>query len=145
LQYSRSIQTKKIRLLRAFVERADRRRAASRGDYTQLDSAVSGSHLIWIRADAASASDHGASVMLEMTMSAESTRRAPPALLFLIGTMVSCPFLLLAFAISPLSGTWLRFVILALPFVALLPLWRWVRPHSNAVTSPLPRRAITGA
>ena len=78
-------------------------------------------------------------------MSAQSTRRAPPALLLLIGTMVSCPFLLLAFAISPLSGTWLKFVILALPFVALLPLWRWVGPHSNAVTSPLPRRATTGA
>jgi len=60
-------------------------------------------------------------------MSAESSRRAPPALMFLIGTMVSCPFLFLAFALSPLSGTWLRFVIPALPFVALLPLWRWVR------------------
>ena len=80
-------------------------------------------------------------------MTAESSRRAPPALMFLIVTMVSCPFLLLAFAVSPWSGTWLKFLMLALPFVALPPLWRWVRarPHSNAVTSPLPRRVITGA
>jgi hypothetical protein len=60
-------------------------------------------------------------------MSAESSRRAPSAVLFLIGTMVSFPFLLLAFAVSPLSGTWLRFAIAALPFTALLLLWLWVR------------------
>jgi hypothetical protein len=45
-----------------------------------------------------------------------SERRMPMAVFFLIGVTVGCHFYLLAFALSPVSGTWLKFVIPALPF-----------------------------
>jgi hypothetical protein len=65
-------------------------------------------------------------------MRVDSNRRAPLAIFCLIGTMVGFPFFLLAFAVSPLSGTLLRFVLPALPFVALLLLWLWARaPRSE--------------
>ena len=60
-------------------------------------------------------------------MRVDSNRRAPLAIFCLIGTMVGFPFFFLAFAVSPLSGTLLRFVLPALPFVALLLLWFWAR------------------
>jgi len=46
---------------------------------------------------------------------------------YLIGMAVGFPFLLLAFSVSPLSGTWLKFVVPALPFTALVALWVWGR------------------
>jgi hypothetical protein len=76
-------------------------------------------------------SHRGLDPILEVTMSAESSRRAPWVVLFFIGTMVSFPFLLLAFAVSPLGGSWLRFVIPALPFIALLLAWLWVRAPAD--------------
>src|SRR5262245_57863555 len=60
-------------------------------------------------------------------MSQDSKRRAPWVIFFLIGTMISIPYYLLAFAVSPFSGTWLRFVVPVLPFSALLLLWLWAR------------------
>jgi len=79
-------------------------------------------------------------------MKSDVNRRVPPVIFFLIVTAVGFPFFLLAFALSPLSDTWLRFVVPALPFTALLALWLWSRnpgptgstravntqPHSNA-------------
>ena len=54
-------------------------------------------------------------------------RRMPIPILFLIAVIVGCPFLLLAFALSPVSGTWLMFVSPALPFTGMLILWLWTR------------------
>jgi hypothetical protein len=56
-----------------------------------------------------------------------SERRMPMAVFFLIVVTVGCPFFLLAFALSPVSGTWLKFVIPALPFTGMLALWLWIR------------------
>jgi len=60
-----------------------------------------------------------------------SERRMPMAVFFLIGVTVGCPFYLLAFALSPVSGTWLKFVIPALPFTGMLALWLWTRRASS--------------
>jgi hypothetical protein len=60
-------------------------------------------------------------------MKSQLNRRAPSVLFFLIVTAVGFPFFLLAFALSPLNDSWLRFVILALPFAALVALWLWSR------------------
>jgi hypothetical protein len=60
-----------------------------------------------------------------------SEQRVPMIVFFLIGMSVGFPFLLLAFAMSPLSDTWLRFVVRALPFTALLALWLWGRSPST--------------
>ncbi|HKE92709.1 MAG TPA: hypothetical protein VKB34_00270 [Povalibacter sp.] len=56
-----------------------------------------------------------------------SERRVPMVVFYLIGMAVGFPFLLLAFSVSPLSGTWLKFVVPALPFTALVALWVWGR------------------
>lgn len=70
-------------------------------------------------------------------MSPSSNRRVPSGIFFLIGTMIGFPFLLLVFFTSPLSGTWLKFVVPVLPFAALPLLWLWARDSrsegSNAI------------
>jgi hypothetical protein len=60
-----------------------------------------------------------------------SERRVPMIVFILIGMSVGTPFLLLAFAMSPLSDTWLRFAVPALPFTALLALSLWRRSPST--------------
>ena len=67
-----------------------------------------------------------------------SERRVPMVVLYLVGTMVGAPFFLVAFALSPLSDTWLRFVAPALPFTALVLLWFWARrPSSGGSNIPI--------
>jgi hypothetical protein len=115
LQYSRSIQAKKIELLRGVVERGPEGRAASGLDYTQLDGVVSGSHSIWIRANEPPRENmshrdpggiHERGIRLACTVG--------PVLL--IGIMAAVHFLLLAFAVSASSDAWLKF---AIPFYLL--------------------------
>jgi hypothetical protein len=71
-------------------------------------------------------------------MKSDRNWRVPSVILFLIAVAVGFPYLLLAFAFSPLSGTWLRFVVPLLPFTAVLALWLWSRkPESEG-----PMRAV---
>ncbi|HEY5808108.1 MAG TPA: hypothetical protein VIT67_09090 [Povalibacter sp.] len=68
-------------------------------------------------------------------------RRIPTGVLFLTGVMVGCPFFLLAFALSPVGGTWLMFVIPALLFAGMLTVWLWsrrTRSHGPVGNDSLP-------
>lgn len=58
--------------------------------------------------------------------------RVPAVVLYLAVTVVGAPFFLLAFALTPLNGTWLMFAVAALPFTALVALWFWLRRPSSA-------------
>ena len=57
--------------------------------------------------------------------------RLPMVVLYLAVAVVGAPFFLLAIGLTSLNGTWLMFAVTALPFIALVPLWFWLRRPSS--------------
>lgn len=58
--------------------------------------------------------------------------RLPMVVLYLAGAVVGAPFFLLAIGLTSLNGTWLMLAVAALPLIALVPLWFWLRrPNSG--------------